>query len=77
VASTPPGTFRDVFKSELVFKGTVDGAPVQANLLYMGGVEPGGAIDGRLVFSNGVAGQLDVKARVAVGGEYRGSVVVK
>lgn len=76
VATNPPGTVRDVFKSELSFQGTVSGQPVRANVLYMGGVEPGGHIDGRLVFSNGVAGVLDVDARVAVGGSYSGSVVV-
>ena len=78
VATTTPGTFRDVFKSELVFHGTVDGEPADANLLYLGGVEPpNGTIDGRLVFSNGVSGRLEATAVVAVGGEYRGSVVVK
>ncbi len=77
VANTPPGTFRDVFKSELTFKGTIDGRPARASVLYMGGVEPGGHIDGRLIFSNGVAGKLDVAARVAVGGDYRGSLVVR
>ena len=77
VATTPPGTFRDVFKSELVFRGTVDGEPAQANLLYMGGVQPGGEIAGRLLFSNGVAGRLEVEARVAVGGDYHGAVVVR
>ena len=40
----------------------------------MGRVQPGGAIEGRLVFSNGVQGVLEVEARVAVGGEYRGFV---
>jgi len=77
VATTPPGTFPDVFKSELVFEGTVDGEEAQANLLYMGRVQPGGQIEGRLVFSNGIAGRLEVDAVVAVGGEYHGSVVVK
>ena len=77
VATTPPGTFRDIFKSELLFNGTVDGTSARANVLYTGGVEPGGKIEGRLVFSNGVAGRLNVSARVAVGGEYRGSVVVR
>ena len=76
VATTPPGTYRDVFRSEAVFEGTVDGVPARANLLYMGGVEPGGRIDGRLVFSNGISGRLDADAIVAVGGEYDGSVVV-
>lgn len=76
VATNPPGTFSDVFKSELTFEGTVDGQPAQANVLYMGRVQPGGHIEGRLVFSNGVAGRLEVQAQVAVGGDYSGSVVV-
>ena len=77
VATNPPGTFSDVFKSELVFEGTVDGEPAQANVLYMGQVQPGGQIEGRLVLSNGVAGVLEADAVVAVGGEYSGSVVVR
>ena len=76
VATSPPGTFPDVFKSELSFEGTVDGEPAQAHMLYMGRVQPGGHIAGRLVLSNGVQGRLEVEAQVAVGGEYRGSVVV-
>jgi hypothetical protein len=77
VATTPPGTFRDVFKSELVFEGTVAGEPAEANLLYMGRVRPGGEIEGRLVFSRGISGRLEAEARVAVGGTYSGSVVVQ
>ena len=76
VMTTPPGTYRDVFKSELEFEGTVDGEPAEANVLYMGRVQPGGAIEGRLVFSNGVQGRLEVDAVVAVGGDYSGEVVV-
>jgi hypothetical protein len=77
VATTLPGTFRDVFKSELVFEGTIAGKPAEANLLYMGRVQPGGQIAGRLVFSRGVAGRLEADAVVAVGGTYSGSVVVR
>jgi hypothetical protein len=77
VAANPPGTFRDVFKSELAFEGMVDGEPARANVLYMGGVQPGGQIEGRLVFSNGVEGRLQADAIVAVGGEYSGSVVLR
>lgn len=77
VAAVPAGTFADVFHSVAVFEGTVAGAPARANLRYMGRVQPGGMIDGRFVFSNGVAGRLDVVARVAVGGDYSGSVVVR
>jgi hypothetical protein len=75
VAVNPPGTFPDVFKSVAVFDGTIAGQPAHANLLYMGRVQVGGAIDGRFVFSNGVAGELDASAIVAVGGTYRGQLV--
>lgn len=77
VAVNPPGTFPDVFKSVAVFDGTVNGVPAHSSLLYMGQVAVGGHIDGRLVFSGGVAGKLDVSAVVAVGGEYSGALVVK
>lgn len=76
VASTPPGTYPDVFRSRLVFEGTIGGEPAAANLLYRGRVQPGGQIEGRLVFSNGVRGRLEAEAMVAVGGEYRGAVVI-
>jgi hypothetical protein len=76
VATTPPGTFRDVFRSELEFTGTIDGQPAQAHVMYSGGVETDGTIAGHLIFSNGVAGVLDADAVVAVGGSYHGAVVV-
>jgi hypothetical protein len=77
VAANPPGTFPDLFHSELVFEGLVDGEPARANVRYMGRAEPGGHIAGRLLLSHGVQGRLAVDAQVAVGGEYDGSVVVK
>ena len=76
VASAPPGTYPDVFHSDLEFQGTVNGVPVEADGMYAGRSEPGGAIDGRLVFSNGMAGRLDVVSQIAVGGTYEGAVVV-
>ena len=77
VASSPPGTFGDTFTSELVFEGTVNGVPATADLRYVGGVQPGGAITARLIFSRGVSGSLETNnAVVAVGGDYAGKVVV-
>lgn len=76
VAVNPPGTFPDEFKSVAVFDGTIAGQPAHANLLYMGRVQVGGAIDGRFIFSNGAAGELKVDAIVAVGGTYSGQLVV-
>lgn len=77
VALHPPGTFPDVFHFDGLFDGTVGGQPARSNIRYMGRVQVGGAIAGRFVFSNGVAGEVDVDAVVAVGGTYDGSVVVK
>jgi len=76
VAAHPPGTFPDVFHSELKFDGLVDGRRATANVRYMGRSERGGHIAGRLVLSHGVEGRLAVDARLAVGGTYDGSVVV-
>jgi hypothetical protein len=76
VAANPPGTFPDVFHSELVFDGRVDGEPAEANVRYMGRSEAGGHIAGRLLLSHGVEGRLVVDAQLAEGGEYEGSVVV-
>lgn len=76
VAVNPPGTFPDEFKSVAVFDGTIAGQPAHSNLLYMGRVQVGGAIDGRFVFSNGVAGEVEANAIVAVGGTYHGQLVV-
>ena len=77
MAGLVAGTFYpDVFKSELAFTGTVNGEPVEATGWYMGRSEDG-VIDGRLVLHGDVRGELDVDARIAVGGEYDGTVVVR
>jgi hypothetical protein len=77
VATNPPGTFPDVFKSELVFDGTVAGEPARANVIYTGRSRPGGHIDAYLLLYNGVVGTLEVDAQLAVGGSYRGPLVVR
>lgn len=75
VASLPPGTDPDVFHSRFSFTGTVNGEPATAKGLYHGRVQPGGHIEGQIIFSNGVSGALDASGQVAVGGTYSGSVV--
>lgn len=74
VAIKPPGTFKDVFKSELVFSGTVNGTPATAEMTYQGITEVGGNIEARLLLKNGLVGNLDVESVVAVGGSYEGFV---
>ena len=73
--STPPGTFRDVFQSELTFAGTImDGVPAISDLTYRGKTAVGGAIEAKFLFTNGVIGVLDVDAIVGVGGTYEGTI---
>ncbi len=77
VATTAPGTYPDIFASDLAFDGTIGGVPARADVIYTGHSEPGGHISAHLIFSRGVAGVLDVDAQLAVGGTYRGSLVVR
>ena len=76
VIASPPGTDPDVFHSEIEFTGTIGGQAVRAHVLYHGRSQPGGHIDGQLIFSNGAAGELTADAQIAVGGTYSGSLVV-
>ena len=75
VATHPPGTFADVFRSTGTFAGTVDGQPVDAEIVYAGRTAVGGSIDAVMVFTGGVTGVLHVQAQVAVGGTYSGVLV--
>ena len=75
-AEHPPGTFRDVFMSELKFSGTINGVPATADMTYQGHVHAGGDTDALVRLSNGVRGVLHVDATVAVGGDYQGFVQV-
>ncbi len=78
VIHNPPGTYPDVFKSVAVFNGTVGGIAVSdVPLLYTGRSQPGGHIDALFVFSGSVEGVLGVDAQLAVGGTYRGPLVVR
>lgn len=74
--NAPPGTFRDVFRSKLVFEGNVDNIPVIADMTYQGKTDAGGEIEAILLLNNGVKGILKVDAFVLVGGSYAGFVEV-
>ncbi|HEX2168025.1 MAG TPA: hypothetical protein VHG09_12400 [Longimicrobiales bacterium] len=76
VATAPPGTYPDVFKSELAFEGTIAGEPAAGDMMYQGRSQEGGRIEGHVIASRGIAGVLDVDAQLAVGGSYSGSLVV-
>lgn len=74
VQTTPPGTFRDVFRSQLAFDGTVAGWDVTADIRWLGATRAGGDIDSVMVLDDGVDGWLRVDAVVGVGGTYRGTL---
>jgi hypothetical protein len=78
LAANPPGTFKDLFKSELKFTGTVNGVPTTANITYQGKTEAGGNIEAMMILSHGLTGVLNiVDVEVAKGGSYTGFIQIK
>jgi hypothetical protein len=73
------GAFRDVFRFEGIFSGTVDGVPATGDLTYAGVTRPGGSINAniRLRADGAKATLRTVAAQLGVGGTYRGIVVTK
>lgn len=76
VAESPPSAFKDVFKFESQFEGTVNGESVSGELTYQGITEVGGAIKANILLKNGLKGNLKADSIVAVGGSYEGFVRV-
>lgn len=75
--SDPPGTYRDVFRFEGSFAGTVAGVPAQGSLSYAGVTRPGGSIDAniRLRAEDTKADLRIDDASLGRGGTYHGVVV--
>lgn len=72
VLTSPPGTFRDIFRAELSFSGTINNTPVNSvSLVYQGRTAAGGAITGQMRLGNGSLGVLKVEGTAAQGGSYR------
>jgi hypothetical protein len=46
-------------------------------MIYTGAVQVGGHIDAYIILYNGALGTLEVDAVVAVGGTYRGPVILR
>lgn len=72
VATTPPGTFADVFAFVGDFAGTIDGDTAAAKLGYAGATRAGGAIKALMTLSHGARGLLKVDAVAGQGGTYAG-----
>lgn len=72
-----PGTIDDVFRSDLIFGGLIDGLPTFAAMTYRGRTENLGQVRAEIDLSQGANGRLRVTAAVAVGGTYRGFVKMR
>lgn len=72
VLTTPPGTFRDVFRFQGNFSGTASGTPTTGAMSYAGVTRPGGAIDATIRLRGTSSAVLRANATVAVGGTYTG-----
>lgn len=70
--TTPPGTFRDVFRFQGAFSGTVDGVPTSGALTYAGVTRAGGAIDATVLLAGPTRAALRAEASAGVGGTYAG-----
>ncbi|NIP82174.1 MAG: hypothetical protein GWM90_24310, partial [Gemmatimonadetes bacterium] len=69
------GTYAEEWIARGTFTGTVHGEPAAGTLVYTAEVEAGGAVRGRIVFGDGVAGELEVTGEMADGRlSYDGSV---
>jgi hypothetical protein len=77
VATSPPGTFPDVFRADLHLDGVLDGDAVTAELVYLGRTAAGGDISGLMVFSGDIAGAASIDATLGVGGTYAGIIVTR
>lgn len=72
VATTPPGTFADVFRFVGDFTGAVAAQPTSGSLTYAGTSRAGGNITAFIRLRGDSAALLRADAVVAVGGSYRG-----
>lgn len=73
------GAFRDVFRFEGTFSGSVNGVAATGDLAYAGVTRPGGSIDAniKLRADRAKATLRTVTAQLGMGGTYRGVVVTK
>ncbi|MEZ4725921.1 MAG: hypothetical protein R3E79_02180 [Caldilineaceae bacterium] len=69
--ANPPGTFADVFKSKLLYTGTIDSVSVtNAAMIYQGRTAVGGVITGQMRVASSRRNILYVEGEVAQGGSY-------
>jgi hypothetical protein len=57
----PPGTYDEEWIAFGSFSGTVDGSPGSGKFTYTANVRTGGDVEGKIVFVQGIDGELTVK----------------
>ena len=56
----PPGTYKEEWIAFGSFSGTVDGSPGFGKFTYTADVKAGGEVDGKMIFGDGIEGELVV-----------------
>jgi hypothetical protein len=57
----PPGTYKEKWIAFGSFNGTVDGSQRSAEFTYTANVNAGGDVDGKMIFGDGIEGEIIVK----------------
>ncbi len=71
----PPGTYKEEWIGFGSFNGTVDGSPASGKLTYTADVKAGGDVEGKIIFGQGIDGELIVKGNFKDGKlSYNGEV---
>ena len=72
VLSSPLGAYSDAFKFRGNFVGTINGQPVEDEIVYAGASRPPGDITATIRVGGGATAVLRADARLGVGGSYTG-----
>jgi hypothetical protein len=72
VRSSPLGAFSDAFTFRGTFVGTINGQPVEDELVYAGASRPPGDITATIRIGRAATAVLRADAQVGVGGTYTG-----
>ena len=57
----PPGTYNEEWIAHGTFNGSIDKIPISGSLSYTAEVKAGGELVGRIIFGQGIVGELIVK----------------
>ena len=63
----PPGTYEEEWIAHGEFRGKVHGSSVVARFTYLARAHPGGRVEGRMVFGQGLGGEVEVLGNLSDG----------